>query len=89
MITHYTLVLLIACQSIDWLVHTRAETHACANSSSFLDRKQLRSAAFGIGKVDLKLTSGKTITLGNLLHMRSLKKAMSNVKMAINWFSVQ
>ena len=81
----------VNCQSIDWLVHTitRAKTHACANCSSFLDRKQLVSAASGVGKVDLKLTSEKTITLGNLLHLHSLKKAMSNVEMALNWFSVQ
>lgn len=81
--------LLIAYQFIDWLVPTRAKTHACANSSSFLDRKQLRSAALGVGKVDLKLSAEKTITLENLLNVCSLKKAMSNVEMALNWFSVQ
>jgi hypothetical protein len=65
--------ILLACQSTDWWLDTRANIHICsdlnlfstyqvANGCSVLMGNGSKAAIQGVGRVDLKLTSGKTIT---------------------------
>jgi hypothetical protein len=64
---------ILACQSTDWWLDTRANIHICsdlnlfstyqvANGCSVLMGNGSKAAIQGVGSVDLKLTSGKTIT---------------------------
>jgi hypothetical protein len=63
---------LLACQSTDWWLNTRANIHVCsnlnlftyqvANGCSVLMGNGSRVVVQGVGRVDLRLTSGKTIT---------------------------
>jgi hypothetical protein len=64
--------ILLACQSTDWWLDTGANIHVCfdlnsfssyqvANGCSVLMENGSRSAIQGVGKVDLKLTSEKTL----------------------------
>jgi hypothetical protein len=65
--------ILLACQSTDWWLDTGANIHVCsdlnlfstyqvANGCSVLMGNGSRAAVQGVGRVDLKLTSKKTIT---------------------------
>jgi hypothetical protein len=69
--------ILLACQSTDWWLDTGANIYVCsdlnlfstyqvANSCSVLMGNGSRAAVQGVGRVDLKLTSGKTLSLKNV-----------------------
>ena len=73
------------CYSPDWWVDTGANIHVCADFSLFsfyqtgraaslLMGNGARAAVHGVGTVDLKLTSGKTVQLKNVHHVPSIKK---------------
>jgi len=73
------------CHSPDWWVDTGANIHVCADVSLFsfyqagragslLMGNGARAAVRGVGTVDLKLTSGKTVQLRNVHHVPSIKK---------------
>ena len=77
--------ILSVCHSPDWLVDTGANIHMCADislfssyqvgrTSSLLMGNGARAAICGVGTVDLKLTSGKTVQLKNVHHVPSIKK---------------
>ena len=68
---------LSVCHSPDWWVDTGANIHVCADvslfssyqvgrTSSLLMENGARTAVRGVGTVDLKLTSGKTVQLKNV-----------------------
>jgi len=74
-----------AFQSIDWWVDTGANVHVCsdaslfssyqaAGTSSVLMGNGTRASILGVGTVDLKLTSGKTIQLKNVQHAPAINK---------------
>ena len=76
---------LLVCHSPDWWVDTGANIHVCADislfstyqvgrTSSLLMGNGARAAICGVGTVDLKLTSGKTVQLKNVHHVPSIKK---------------
>ena len=70
----------------EWWIDTRATRHICANRSMFLsyttvgDHEKLyvgnssTSKVEGVGKVALKMTFGKTVTLINVLHVLDVRK---------------
>jgi len=71
--------------SPDWWIDTGANIHVCADvflfstyqvgrASSLLMGNGARAAVRGVGTVDLKLTSGKTVQLKNVHHVPSIKK---------------
>ena len=73
------------CSSPDWWVDTGANIHVCADKSLFSFYQVGRSGALlmgngaragvhGVGTVDLKLTSGKTVQLKNVHHVPSIRK---------------
>jgi hypothetical protein len=75
---------LSVCHSPDWWVDTGENIHVCADislfsyqvgwTSSLLMGNGARAAVRGVGMVDLKLTSGKTVQLKNMHHVPSIKK---------------
>lgn len=70
----------------DWVLETCASTHFCANKNLFHDFEEstesecvymgnsTTAVVMGKGKVLLKLTSGKTLSLNNVLYVPSLRK---------------
>nr|BAB03249.1 polyprotein [Oryza sativa] len=71
--------------SPDWWVDTGANIHVCADISLFSSYQVGRgssllmgngslAAVHGVGTVDLKFTSGKTVQLKNVQHVPSIKK---------------
>ncbi|EEE68923.1 hypothetical protein OsJ_27787 [Oryza sativa Japonica Group] len=71
--------------SPDWWVDTGANIHVCADFSLFSSYQVGRgssllmgngslAAVHGVGTVDLKFTSGKTVQLKNVQHVLSIKK---------------
>jgi hypothetical protein len=67
----------LACQSTDWWLDTGANIHVCsdlnlfstyqvANGCSVLMGNGSRVVVQGVGRVDLKLTSRKTLSLKNV-----------------------
>ena len=71
--------------SPDWWVDTGANIHVCADislfssyqvrrTSSLLMGNGARAAVRGVGTVDLKLTSGKTVQLKNVQNVPSIRK---------------
>jgi hypothetical protein len=76
----YVPQILLACQSTDWWLDTGANVHVCSglnlfssyqttNSSTILMGNGSRAAIHGIGRVDLKLIFGKTLSLNNVQHV--------------------
>ena len=76
---------LSVCNSPDWWIDTGANTHVCsdvsmfssyqvARTSSVLMGNGSRASVRGVGTVDLKFTSGKTIQLKNVQHVPSINK---------------
>nr|AAT81746.1 integrase core domain containing protein [Oryza sativa Japonica Group]ABF96757.1 retrotransposon protein, putative, Ty1-copia subclass [Oryza sativa Japonica Group] len=59
--------------SSDWWVDTGANIHVGRGSSLSMGNGSL-AAVHGVGMVDLKLTSGKTVQLKNVQHVLSIKK---------------
>jgi len=73
------------CSSPDWWVDIGANIHVCADKSLFsfyqigrsgalLMGNGARAGVLGVGTVDLKLTSGKTVQLKNIHHVPSIRK---------------
>jgi hypothetical protein len=71
--------------SPDWWIDTGANIHVCADKSLFSSYQVGRAASLlmgnrahasvrGVGTVDLKLTSGKTVQLNNVQHVPSIRK---------------
>jgi hypothetical protein len=71
--------------SPDWWIDTGANIHVCADKSLFSSYQVGRAASLlmgngahasvrGVGTVDLKLTSGKTVQLKNVQHVPSIRK---------------
>ncbi|XP_072146568.1 uncharacterized protein [Setaria viridis] len=69
-----------AFQSINWWVDTGANVHVCSDASLFSSNQAAGASSvlmengtcasvLGVGMVDLKLTSGKSIQLKNVQHM--------------------
>ena len=78
-------VVFSACQSTDWWVDTGANVHVCsdiflfsfyqaAEASSVLMRNGSHVSIFGVGTVDLRLTSGKIVHLKNTQHAPTINK---------------
>nr|CAE01619.3 OSJNBa0042L16.8 [Oryza sativa Japonica Group] len=59
--------------SPDWWVDTGANIHVGRGSSLLMGNGSL-AAVHGVGTVDLKFTSGKTMQLKNVQHVSSIKK---------------
>jgi hypothetical protein len=71
--------------SPNWWVDTGANIHVCADiflfpfyqagrAGSLLMGNRARAAIRGVGMVDLKLTSGKTVQLKNVHHVPSIEE---------------
>jgi hypothetical protein len=78
------IVLSVFC-SPEWWVDTGANIHVCANASLFssyqvggtsslLMGNESHARVLGVGTVNLKLTSGKTVRLKNVQHVPTIKK---------------
>ena len=78
-------IVLSVCHTPDWWIYIGANIHVCADislfssyqvgrTSSLLMGNGARAAIHGVGMVDLKLTSGKTVQLKNVHHVPSIKK---------------
>jgi hypothetical protein len=76
---------LSVCHSPDWWIDTSSNIYVCADislfstyqvghASSLLMGNGARAAVHGVGTVDLKLSSGKTVQLKNVHHVPSIKK---------------
>ena len=76
---------LLVCHSHDWWIDIGANIHVCADVflfstyqggrlSSLLMGNRAHVAVRGVGTVDLKFTSGKTVQLKNVHHVPSIKK---------------
>jgi hypothetical protein len=81
----YVPEILLRRQSIDWWLDTRANVHVCSDlnlfssyqaidSSSVLMGNGSRDPVHGVGRVDLKLTSGKTLSLKNVQHVPEINR---------------
>ena len=73
------------CHSPDWWIDTGANIHVCADVSLFSSYQVRRTSSLlmgngarahvrGVGTVDLKLTSGKTVQLRNVHYVPSIRK---------------
>ena len=82
---NYLPTVLSVCQSPEWWIDTGANIHVCADISLFSSYQVGRgcsllmgngshAAVHGVGTVDLKFTSGKTVQLKNVQHVPSIKK---------------
>ena len=78
-------IVLSVCHTPDWWIDTGANIHVCADislfssyqvgrTSSLLMGNGARAAIHGVGTVDLKLTSRKTVQLINVHHVPSIRK---------------
>jgi hypothetical protein len=81
----YVPEILLACQSTDWWLDTGANVHVCSDlnlfssyevtdSSSILMGNGSRAVVHGVGRVDLKLTSRKTLSLKNVQHVPGINR---------------
>ena len=79
------LIVLLICHTHDWWIDTGANIHVCADislfssyqvgrTSSLLMGNVARAVVCGVGTVDLKLTSRKTVQLKNVQHAPSIRK---------------
>jgi hypothetical protein len=79
------LVVFSVLQSTDWWVDTSANIHVCSDISLFTSYKGDRTSSvfmgngsiapvFGVGTVELKPSSGKTVRLKNVQHAPSINK---------------
>jgi exosome complex RNA-binding protein Rrp4 len=77
-----------------WAVDSGATSHICVNRDAFTsytipgDNKKLvyltdsqTASVYGKGKILLKLTSGKTLALTNVLHVPSIKKNLISMSL--------
>jgi hypothetical protein len=77
--------ILSVCHSPNWWIDTGANIHVCADvslfssyqvgqASSLLMGNGVSAVVRGVGTIDLKFTSGKTVQLKNMHHVPSIKK---------------
>jgi hypothetical protein len=77
--------ILLVCQSIDWWLDTRANVHVCSDLNLFSSYRATdnwsvlmgngsRAAVHGVGRVYMKLTSRKTLSLKNMHHIPGINK---------------
>ena len=77
--------ILLVFQSPDWLIDTGSNVHVCADASMFSSYQVTGTSPVlmgngshaivqGVGMVDLKFTSGKTVRLKNVHHVSSINK---------------
>ena len=75
--------ILSVCHSPEWLIDTGANVHVCADASMFssyqftgtspvLMGNGSHASVRGVGTIDLKFTSGKTVRLKNVHHVPSI-----------------
>ena len=76
----------LVANKIDWVLDTSASRHFCANKELFNDFEEstdrecvymgnsTTAVIMGKGKVKLRLTSGKTLSLNNILYIPSLRR---------------
>jgi hypothetical protein len=78
-------IVLSVCHSLEWWIDTGANIHMCADISLFssyqaggagslLMKNGLHARVLGVGTVNLKLTSEKTMRLKNMYHVPTIKK---------------
>ena len=76
---------LSVCNSPEWWIDTGANTHVCSDISMFSSYQVTRACSVlmgngsrasvqGVGTVNLKFTSGKTVQLKNVQHVPSINK---------------
>jgi hypothetical protein len=76
---------LSVCHSPNWWIDTGANVHVCSDISMFLSYQVIgtsfvlignssHATVRGVGTVDLKFTSGKTVRLKNMHHVPSINK---------------
>jgi hypothetical protein len=81
-----------AIQSSDWWVDIGANVHVCFDLSMFSSYQGMRcssifmgngsaASVLGVGMVDLKLTSGKTVHLKNMQHDPTTNKNLISVSL--------
>jgi hypothetical protein len=77
--------ILSVCHSPEWWIDTGANIHVCADISMFSSYQVARAGSVlmgngsrasvqGVGTVNLKFTSGKTVQLNNVQHVPSINK---------------
>jgi hypothetical protein len=77
--------IILTCQFTDWWLDTRPNLHFCSdlnlfssyqsiNSSTILMDNGSSATVHGIGRVDLKLTSGKTLSFKNVQHVPGINR---------------
>jgi hypothetical protein len=82
---NYLPIVLSICGSLEWWIDTGANIHVCGDVSLFssyqvggttslLMGNGSHARVLGVGMVDLKLTSGKTVQLKNVQHVPTIKK---------------
>ena len=91
---------LLVCRLPNWWIDTGANIHGCADISLFssyqvtgtgsvLMGNGSSAAVCGVGTVDLKFTSGKTVRLKNMQHVPSINKNLVSgsffVRMVLSW----
>jgi ribosomal protein L32 len=83
--SRYVPSILLACQTTDWWIDTATNVHVCADynlfssyqacsSSTVVMGNGTQAAVRGIGRVDLRLTSGKTLSLKNVQHVPGINR---------------
>ena len=94
-------ILSIALFLVVWLIDTGDNVHVCADASMFSSYQATGTSPVlmgngshaivrGVGMVDLKFTSGKTVRLKNVHHVPSINKnllaVLVYVEMVLSWF---
>jgi hypothetical protein len=85
--SRYVPQILLACQSTDWWLDTGANVHVCfdlnlfssyqaTDGSAILMGNGSRAIVHGIGRVDLKFTYGKTLSLKNVQHIPGINRKL-------------
>ena len=81
----YVPSVLLACQSTNWWIDTGANVHVCADynlfssyqacsGSTIMMGNETRAVVRGTGRVDLRLTLGKTLSLKNVRHVPGINR---------------
>jgi hypothetical protein len=90
---NFSTVLLVF-QSLSWWVDIGANIDVCADISLFSSYQRLQGSSVlmengshtsvrGVGKVDLKFTSGKIVQLKNVQHVPTIRKNLVSVSLLL------